>query len=130
MLQGPLVSILLRWTQASISLRERARLKQALLYSRLRRVALSLGGRLVDDGRLDRADDIFFLTAEEIDELVSGCAMFPDHQRQLVAPRRQAHAELSAAAPPDTLTLAAGEYPAGGPGAARARTAARQTTER
>ncbi len=114
--QWHVVSILLRRTQASIILRERARLKQALLYSRLRRIALSLGDRLVDDGRLDRTDDIFFLSAAEIDELVSGCAMFPDHQRQLVAARRQAHAELSATAPPDWMTMAEGEYAAGGPG--------------
>ena len=33
-----LVGTVLRWTQTSIQLRERARLKQALLYSRLRRV--------------------------------------------------------------------------------------------
>ena len=60
--QWHVVSVLLRWTQHSIILRERARLKQALLYSRLRRIALALGDRLVDDGRLERADDIFFLT--------------------------------------------------------------------
>ncbi len=108
--QWHVVSVLLRRTQASIILRERARLKQALLYSRLRRIALSLGDRLVDDGRLERADDIFFLTAGEIDELVAGCAMFPDHQRLLVAVRRQAHAELSANTPPDSMILAEGEY--------------------
>jgi rifampicin phosphotransferase len=108
--QWHVVSILLRRTQASIILRERARLKQALLYSRLRRIALSLGDRLVDDGRLERADDIFFLTAAEIDELVAGCAMFPDHQRQLVSVRRQAHLELSANTPPDSMVLVEGEY--------------------
>ncbi len=36
----------------SIQLRERARLKQALLYSRLRRVALAIGDRLVANGRI------------------------------------------------------------------------------
>jgi len=108
--QWHVASILLSRTQTSIILRERARLKQALLYSRLRRIALSLGDRLVDDGRLDRADDIFFLTAGEIDDLVSGCAMFPNHQRQLVAARRQAHAELSATSPPDLMMLAEGQY--------------------
>ncbi|MCA1651705.1 MAG: hypothetical protein LC753_16005 [Acidobacteria bacterium] len=37
--------IVLRWTQSSIQLRERARLKQALLYTRFRRVALAIGDR-------------------------------------------------------------------------------------
>lgn len=104
------VSIVLRWTQKAILLRERARLKQALLYSRLRRILLSLGQRLVSTARLRRADDIFFLTVEELDALVSGSAMFPDHARQLVSLRRHAHQEVTAVAPPDSLSLAPGAY--------------------
>ncbi len=107
------LSLLLRWTQKSITLRERARLKQALLYSRLRRLALAIGRRLTDDGRLERADDIFFLRADEIDALLSGSAMFPDHVRPLVALRRQAHADVARLSPPDSMTLAAGEYVTG-----------------
>jgi pyruvate,water dikinase len=113
--QWHVVSVLLRWTQNAIILRERARLKQALLYSRLRRVSLELGARLVKDGRLAQADDIFMLTAEEIDDLVAGYAMFPHHVLQLVAARRHAHAELSATTPPDSVRLAAGEYVADAP---------------
>lgn len=104
------LSILLRWTQRSIVLRERARLKQALLYSRLRRIALALGARLVHDGRCSRADDIFFLTVDEIDDLVTGNTMFPDVVSDLIALRRKAHADVGAAAPPDSLRLAPGEY--------------------
>ena len=122
------VSVLLRWTQHAIILRERARLKQALLYSRLRRVSLALGERLTGDRRLERPEDIFFLSAGEIDDLVSGYAMFPHHVRDLVAVRRHAHAQLGAAAPPDSVRLARGEYlpePAGpgaaGPGELRTR---------
>jgi pyruvate,water dikinase len=107
---GPAVSLVLAWTQRAIQLRERARLKQALLYSRLRRIALAIGARLVESGRLADRDDVFFLTADEIDALLSGHAMFPDHVRGLVELRRQAHRELSAAAPPDSMRLAAGEY--------------------
>jgi pyruvate,water dikinase len=104
------ISIVLRCTQRSIPLRERARLKQALLYSRLRHVVLAMGRRLVLDGRLDRPDDIFFLTAGEIDDLASGSAMFPDHVRPLVALRQRAHQEISATTPPDSMTLGVGEY--------------------
>ncbi len=104
------VGLVLRWTQKAILLRERARLKQALLYTRLRHIALAIGDRLVDANRLERRDEIFFLTAEEIDALLSGVSMFPDHVRQLVALRRTAHDEFASITPPDTLTLGSGEY--------------------
>ena len=107
---SPIVRIVLRWTQRSIQLRERARLKQALLYSRLRRIALALGERLSEGGRLDRPDDVFFLTFDEIDALACGHAMFPDHVRPLVALRRQAHDTLCDLRPPDAMWLASGEY--------------------
>jgi phosphohistidine swiveling domain-containing protein len=108
--QWHVVSVLLRWTQHAIVLRERARLKQALLYGRLRRVALHLGDRLVSDRRLETRNDIFFLTADEIDDLVSGCAMFPSNVQALVALRRKAHDAMGAVAWPDSMTLAEGEY--------------------
>jgi pyruvate,water dikinase len=104
------VGLVLCWTQNAILLRERARLKQALLYTRLRHIALAIGDRLVDANRLERRDEIFFLTAEEIDALLSGVSMFPDHVRQLVALRRTAHDEFASITPPDTLTLGSGEY--------------------
>jgi pyruvate,water dikinase len=105
-----LVSVVLRWTQRSIQLRERARLKQALLYSRLRRVTLAIGDRLVNAGRLSCRNDVFFLTAEELESLLAGSEMFPDHVMATVALRRSAHGELSAMTPPDSLRLPAGEY--------------------
>jgi rifampicin phosphotransferase len=108
--QWHIVSVLLRWTQEAIILRERARLKQALLYSRLRRVALALGERLERRGRIEHRDDIFLLTADEIEDVVSGYAMFPDHVREIVAARRHGHRALSASTPPDSLRLAPGEY--------------------
>jgi rifampicin phosphotransferase len=115
------VSVVLRWTQTSIQLRERARLKQALLYSRLRRVALAIGDRLVVQGRLAARDDVFFLTADEIDALLSGHAMFPDHTCALVDLRRRAHAAVTAVTPPDALHLGFGEYFTAGDAAGEAR---------
>jgi rifampicin phosphotransferase len=110
LVQWFVVRILLRWTQRSIQLRERARLKQALLYSRLRRVALALGEGLVQTGSLVRSEDIFLLTADEVDLLASGGEMFPRHVRSLIDLRRLAHAEVSASTPPDRIDLAYGAY--------------------
>lgn len=108
--QSFVAAVLLRWTQTSIQLRERARLKQALLYSRLRRISLALGAKLAAQGRVAAADDIFYLTADEVDLLASGGEMFPGHTRELVSLRRRAHAELSEQTPPDSMRLPAGEY--------------------
>ena len=102
--------VLLPWTHASIRFRERARMKQALLYSRCRRIALAIGENLVVHHVLHSRDDVFFLTVTEIDELLSGAAMFPRDVQSVVRVRRRAHERLAATTPPDAFTLAEGEY--------------------
>lgn len=108
--QAHLVSLALRWTHRSITFRERARLKQALLYSRCRRIVLAMGEKLAEIGHLERREDVFFLTTRELDALVSGSAMFPYHVKRLVAQRKTEHSELSVMSPPDTLVLPEGIY--------------------
>jgi hypothetical protein len=65
-------------------------MKQALLYSRCRRIALEIGERLLVRDVFDSRDDVFFLTVTEIDELLSGAAMFPGRRS-----RRGTHAPAS-----------------------------------
>jgi rifampicin phosphotransferase len=98
--------ILLSWTQRSIGFRERARLKQALLYSRCRRIALAIGAR----GFFEKSDDVFFLTHQELESLLSGVAMFPHQARELVALRRRAHADFTQMQPPDDFSTPEGSY--------------------
>jgi pyruvate,water dikinase len=100
--------------QASIGLRERARLKQALLYSRLRRVALELGARLAARRVIAAPGDVFFLTMAELDEWLSGAAMFPDDVGALVELRQRTHASFAAHRPADVLVSEAGDYPRDG----------------
>jgi pyruvate,water dikinase len=111
---GPVKALVLRvlllWTQRSIQLRERARLKQALLYTRLRRIALSIGTELASGGFIDRPDEVFMLTVEEIDRLLSGTSMFPALVRDLTRLRRSAHEAFREMRPPDTLRLPYGVY--------------------
>ena len=99
---------LLRATQCAIGFRERARLKQALLYARCRRIALALGQRLVECGHLRERDDVFMLTWPEIEELAAGRAMFAGSVPELVALRRRQHQTLAASTPPDRLVLPPG----------------------
>ncbi|MEZ6134220.1 MAG: PEP/pyruvate-binding domain-containing protein [Pirellulaceae bacterium] len=108
--RATLLKRVLKRCHQSIALRERARLKQALLYSRCRQIALAIGDRLVTKGDLHHQDDIFFLTYHEIDALLAGSAMFPRQTEQLVSLRKTAHQQLSALHPPATFILPAGEY--------------------
>jgi phosphohistidine swiveling domain-containing protein len=100
---------LLTWTQKAVGFRERARMKQALLYTRLRRISLAIGEKLARRGQLQTAEDIFFLTYSEIDALLSGTAMFAGGTAALISLRRTQHQELSRMSPPDTFTLREGE---------------------
>ena len=72
-----LIKRILAWTHSAISMRERARFKQAMLYSRLRRLALTMGQRFAEKQLLENSEDIFFLSYQEIDELASSRSMFP-----------------------------------------------------
>jgi phosphohistidine swiveling domain-containing protein len=113
-LPGPskalLLRALLRWTHRAIALRERARLKQALLYQRCRGIALAIGAGLVGEGRLDEREDVFFLTVQELDALLAGGSMFPDQVRELTALRKQALEKMSCLTPPDHFELPLGTY--------------------
>lgn len=100
--------LLLRATQGAIRLRERARMKQALLYTRLRHVALALGDVLVDRGILVCRDDVLFL---EIDEAIALCEAGEapmDDPCGIVAARRAESVAAKAVQPPDSFTLPEG----------------------
>jgi pyruvate,water dikinase len=101
---------LLRWCQAAIALRERARMRQALLYARCRGIALAIGRHLAANGVLAGAEDAFWLTAEELDDLLAGYAQFPGPVRELVRLRQEAQAAASAVKPPDVFWLSRGAH--------------------
>jgi pyruvate,water dikinase len=102
--------LLLRATQGSIGLRERVRMKQALLYTRLRHVMLRIGETLVRQGQLKSREDVFFITVGEVQSLLAGTAMLPDMISKLVALRRGEQAEIEVAIPPDSFVLPWGEH--------------------
>ena len=108
--KATLAAIVLKSCQKSIALRERARLKQALLYSRLRRIVLAVADLLVLDDQLNARNDIFFLTMTELDALLAGSAMFPYQTKELVHLRKQSFEQLSQMQPPDTFVLPEGSY--------------------
>ena len=101
---------LLSWTHRAIALRERARLKQALLYSRCRRIVLAIGEKLVAREVLKHRDDAFFLSWQELDRFLSGSEMFPARIGEQIAMRKQEHERLGRIEPPDHFVLPVGEY--------------------
>lgn len=111
----PLVSrasrflLLLRATQGAIRLRERARMKQALLYTRLRHVALKIGEHLARRGQLECREDIFYLAHEEVRQLIAGQAYLNDQIARIVAIRKQAHEGFLEKVLPDSFVLPWGE---------------------
>lgn len=109
--RGALLRRVLGWTWRAIALRERARQRQALLYARLRRVVLALGARLAAAGLLERGDDAFFLSWQELDALASGGGPAPAAARALVRLRREEHRADGELRPPDLIELAPGERP-------------------
>jgi pyruvate,water dikinase len=112
--------IVLRATQGAIRLRERVRMKQALLYTRLRHVALALGDRLTARGVLKSRDDVFFLTIDEAIALAGDASLGATSVRA----RKQAHAAYLELEPPENLVLERGKQwipvPSSAPPAARA----------
>jgi len=107
-LQAVVAWVLIRWTQRAVAYRERARLKQALLYTRCRQVVLAIGEQLVRRGQLAHRDGVFMLTFHEVDELTSGRSMFPDGVAALADRRALEHAEMAQLDPPDSFRLRAG----------------------
>ncbi|MEI8381505.1 MAG: PEP/pyruvate-binding domain-containing protein [Planctomycetota bacterium] len=101
---------LIQWTQSSVACRERARLKQALLYSRIRRLALTVGQAFVNKGFLKRVDDVFFLTYEEIQSVLAGSYLLTQDLNHIAMLRRTSHEQLnSEEAPPGWIELEPGE---------------------
>ena len=109
-LRAGYVAFLLRRTQRAVVYRERVRLKQALLYTRCRAIALAIGDELVRRSVMARRDDVFMLTVQEVGDLAAGRSMFPYHVADLIALRRRDHDRLVAMRPPDTVRLAEGCY--------------------
>lgn len=111
----PIFAAALRATQRAIGGRERARLEQARLYAHFRAVVRALGRVLHEQGRLAQADDLLYLTWRELDEWLSGSAMFAATLPELLALRRREHARLSALTPQGTVQLGVGDYLDAGP---------------
>jgi len=100
--------LVLHAAQGAILLRERARMKQALLYTRLRHVVVRAGGELERQGLIVRRDDVFFLAVDEVLALIEG-TLAHEAARETILQRRLEHERTAALEPPDSFVLEQGE---------------------
>jgi phosphohistidine swiveling domain-containing protein len=95
-LRAAVFRALLGATQGAIRLRERARFRQALLYTRLRRILLAVGERLASQRVIAERDEVFFLEIDELDGLLAG-RVTADAPRTSIAARKILHARFERA---------------------------------
>ena len=86
-------------------LRERARMKQALLYTRLRYVLLECGRRLSERGVLVEQHDVFFLTLDEVADALRVESENFDIIRRRINRRKRQHEKCSQIRPPTEISL-------------------------
>jgi pyruvate,water dikinase len=102
-----MLEALLPRTHAAIRYRERARLKQALLYNRCRRIALAVGEQLARRGLTNHRDDVFYFTHQELIAIADGT--LSANIGDIVRARAEEHTRHAAMSPPDAFTLDEGE---------------------
>jgi phosphohistidine swiveling domain-containing protein len=90
----------LGWGRASACTRENVKSEAIRWLVAIRRALLALGGRMVEAGALERADDVFYLEYEELPALVAG---EPQDWRDIVTTRRAEHARLERLTPPPVV---------------------------
>ena len=105
-----LLRMLVRLASHGISARERARLKQALLYFRFKTIIGRIGKLFADQGLLADAGDILYLRYQEIGENLNASDMLPGTLQKMVALRKADFQTESAKTYPDDFTSVSGTY--------------------
>jgi phosphohistidine swiveling domain-containing protein len=82
-----------------LGLKEGRALWQLSLNGAIRHAMLARGARLVDAGRLERADDVFYLVPDEIESALAGSL----DARPLVTPRKAEREQWLGAIPPERI---------------------------
>lgn len=86
-----LVRLVAHWAQVSITRREETRFQRAVAFGLVRDILRGLGKKLKEEGRLDRAADIFYLSIEDLDNYPRPSGSY----RDLINTRRREEAVFS-----------------------------------
>jgi rifampicin phosphotransferase len=76
-LRGKLVGFFLRRVRVLVGLREVPKFCLMILFGQIREILRSVGKDLAQAGRLERAEDIFFITLSEANEALAGTDLRP-----------------------------------------------------
>lgn len=93
-------SRVLRNARLGVKNRENMRFARTRIFGLVRELVRAIGARYVEAGALERADDVFYLTLDEVFDYVKGTAV-TTRLRELVALRRAEYDQYRTEAPPD-----------------------------
>ena len=105
------LNLLIKLASNGISSRERARLKQALLYFRFKQVIQKTGKTFARQKQLNEPEDILYLRYQEIAENLSSSEMLPYNLAELIAQRKKEFELQSQLVYPDDFKTHMGSYP-------------------
>lgn len=88
--QGILTHFLAKRAAAGVKLRESSRMSRGRIFALVRRIIVRTAEMLCTEGRLDAADDVFYLRFEELFEAAENKSM---ELKKLVGQRREKYAE-------------------------------------
>ena len=123
-----LAGLLVAWAKARVRDRENLRLERTRLFGRVRNLMRAMGGQFVAAGLLERAEDVFQLTLDEVLGAVEGGAVSYD-LRGLAALRQRERLEAARVGDlPERIALR-GATAVGLPGVAPSPSTARDTDQ-
>jgi phosphohistidine swiveling domain-containing protein len=104
-----LLKILVKKASKGISARERVRLKQASLYFHFKKTLNQISKHWVEKGIILEQEDIYFLTTEEIAELLDGSSLLKQSVKPIISQRKLDFQREASLAYPDDFSSSRGE---------------------
>jgi pyruvate,water dikinase len=100
-----LAARLLAWAKARVRDRENLRLERTRVFARVRRIVRAMGARLVELKRLEKVEDVFHLTIDELLGAIEGGGIDRDLKALVVRRQQQEAIDRAKADPPERMVM-------------------------